>query len=318
MTTAFVLSGGGNLGALQVGMLQAIVERGITPDLLVGTSAGAFNAAYLASHGAQQDAIDELGAVWRSLRTWKLFRPDLRRALSTLLGRSTAVLGDHGLRELIERHLTFKRLEDAGIPMMVVATDLLSGEEVALDCGPAPEAILASSAIPGMLPPVTWGERTLVDGGLADNTAISWAVRAGAEQIYVMSCGYPCALSSPPRTALGTLTQTLALLGHQRLLRDIALYAGKADLVVLPPPCPLSVNPMDFRHADELIQRAHREAARFLAVDGGRRTDPTAHIDMHTHAAGLPRGVNNTVLHPLSRDGQGAQVHSGGVVVGYE
>ncbi|GAA4488178.1 patatin-like phospholipase family protein [Rhodococcus olei] len=287
MATAFVLSGGASLGAVQVGMLGAIAERGIAPDLLVGTSAGALNAGYLAGHGAQPDAIAGLGALWRSLRTWQLFRPDPRRAVNTLLGRGTAVFGAQGLHELLDRHLTFSRLEDAGIALQVIATDLLTGEEVALDSGPAAAAILASSAIPGMLPPVTCGERTLVDGGLADNAAISRAVQAGAGTIYVLPCGYPCALTSPPRSALGTLTQAMALLVHQRLLHDITLYASEADLIVLPPPCPLSVNPMDFGHADELIRRAHTEAAKFLAVDGGRREDPAAHIRMHTHATAV-------------------------------
>jgi NTE family protein len=284
MTTAFVLSGGASLGAVQVGMLEAIAERGITPDLLLGTSAGALNAAYLAGHGAHLDAIFGLGAVWRSLRTWQLLRPDLRRAVSTLLGRGTAVFGDRGLRELVERHLTFTRLEDAEIPLQVIATDLLTGKEVALDSGPAAAAILASSAFPGILPPVSCGERTLVDGGLADNAAISRAIHAGAERIYVLPCGYSCALTSPPRSAVGILTQAMAVLVHQRLLHDITLYAGEADLIVLPPPCPLSISPMDFSHADELIRRAHTEAARFLAVDGGRREDPAAHIGIHAHA----------------------------------
>jgi NTE family protein len=133
---------------------------------------------------------------------------------------------------------------------------------------------------------VSWRERTLVDGGLADNTAISQAVRAGAERVYVLPCGYPCALVTPPRSALGILTQTMALLVHQRLLHDIALYAGAVELIVLPPPCPLSVNPVDFRHADELIRRAHEVSARFLDVDDGHRDDPGAHIGIHLHGSG--------------------------------
>jgi NTE family protein len=171
----------------------------------------------------------------------------------------------------------------------VITTDLLTGEEVALDRGPAVEAILASSAIPGMLPPVAWEARSLVDGGLADNTAISQAVCAGAETIYVLPCGYPCALATAPNSAIGTLTQAMALLVHQRLLHDIRLYADRADLIVLQPPCPLAVNPMDFGHAGELIRRAHAEATRFLAVDDGRREDPALHIGMHTHAGGRIR-----------------------------
>lgn len=283
MSTAFVLSGGASLGSVQVGMLAALADRGIAPDLLVGTSAGALNAAYLAGRGTDRDAVDDLAAVWRSLRTRDVFQPDPIRLATSLLGRGPALFGNHGLRRLIGHHLRFDSIEDAGIALAVVTADLLTGAEVTLTEGPATTAVLASSAIPAMLPPVNWGTQTLVDGGLADNTAISRAVDAGAETIYVLPCGYPCALTSPPRSALATALQAMSLLVHQRLIHDIALYASVAELIVVPPPCPLSVAPIDFRQGAELIRRAHAAAAAFLAVDGGRRADPTAHIGMHTH-----------------------------------
>lgn len=288
MTTAFVLSGGVSLAAVQVGMLGALAARGVAPDLLVGTSAGALNAAFLAGHGTGDEGVEELASIWRSLRTWQLFRPDPLRAVGAVVGSGTAVFGDHGVRRLIEGHMTFADLADAPIRVQVVATDLLSGQEVALGSGPAVEAILASSAFPGLLPPVQWDGRTLVDGGLADNTAISQAVAAGADEVYVLPCGYPCALTEPPRTALGTVAQAWALLVHQRLLHDIDLYAEQIDLVVLPPPCPLTVNPLDFRHADELIRRAHLESLEFLAIDGGRRSDPGVEVALHTHPSAPP------------------------------
>lgn len=283
MTTAYVLSGGASLGAIQVGMLAALAERGVAPDLLIGTSAGALNASYLAGHGTAPAVVDGLADVWHGLHTWTLFPPNPRRAIEALLGRSNALFGDAGLRALMSRHLTFADLAEADIPLTVIASDLLSGAEVALDSGSAIEAILASSAIPGMLPPVPWGERTLVDGGLADNTAISRAVRAGADEVYVLPCGYPCTLSTPPRSALGTVMQAMTLLVHQRLLHDIELYTGKVDLVVVPAPCPLSVSPLDFSRAGTLIARAHQEAVKFLSVDGGRREHPAAMVAFHTH-----------------------------------
>jgi NTE family protein len=283
MTTAFVLSGGASLGAVQVGMLKALIERGITPDLLIGTSAGAMNAAFLAGRGVDADAVEQLAQVWRPLHRRKLFRPDPRRALGAFLGRSPALFSDSGLRELIVRHLEFVLIQDAAIPLQVVTTDLLSGEEVTLDSGPAMEAILASCAIPGMLAPVRWKGRNLVDGGLADNTAISQAVRAGADQVYVLPAGYPCALREPPRTPLGTLAQAMALLVHQRLLHDIKLYAGMVDLVVIPQPCPLAVHALDFGHADELIRRSYLGADRYLETALGRRDDPAPEIGFHKH-----------------------------------
>jgi NTE family protein len=244
--TAFVLSGGGSLGSVQVGMLRALAERGISPDLLVGTSAGALNAAFIAGHGATPAGVDALASVWRGLRAHALFPFDPRSALAALAGRRSAICSDRGLRHLLDRHLTFDRLEDASVPLVVVATDLLTGREVSLVEGDAREAVLASCALPAVFPPVLRDGRLLVDGGLANNTALSLAVRAGATTVYALPSGYSRALPQPPRTAMATAAHALAILTHQRLLADVELYAGQLDLVVLPPPCPLAVSPMNY------------------------------------------------------------------------
>src|SRR5690349_18688643 len=190
MTTAFVLSGGGSLGAVQVGMLHALADRGIQPDLLVGTSAGALNAAFVAGHGAGPAAVAELGRVWQSVRSRRLFHLEPRRALLALLGQRPALFAPDGLEELVRGHLAFDRLEDASIPLTLVACDLLSGEETVLREGPVHEAIAASCAIPGIFPPVEIDGRLLVDGALANNAALSIATEAGADPIYVLPTGY--------------------------------------------------------------------------------------------------------------------------------
>ncbi len=290
MSTAFVLSGGANLGALQVGMLRALAERRIKPDTLVATSAGALNAAYVANRGVTPEVVDSLGEVWRSLSAWQLFRPGAGQLLKAVVGRQSALFSSRGLRSLIETHLDFTRIEEATTPLTVVATDLLTGEQVDIDRGPAAEAVLASSAISGIFPAVELDRRILVDGGVADNTPVSHAVESGSDIIYVLPCGYPCALVEPPTTVAGTILQTMSLLIQQRLVRDIREYTGRVDLRVLPPPCPLDVGPLDFSHADELIARGYESANRFLDVDEGRRAAPADHIDFHVHATpGLPR-----------------------------
>lgn len=283
MTTAFVLSGGAALGAVQVGMLRTLAEHGVTPDLLVGTSSGALNAAYLAGRGTGVEEVAELGEIWRSLRTWQLFRPDPRRGMGALLGHTPSFFSHRGTADLIARHLTYTELQDARIPLTIITTDLVTGQDLALSSGHAAQAILASCAIPGLLPPVRWRDRMLVDGGLADNASISHAVQAGADKIYVLPCGYPCTLDDAPHTALGILAHAMALMVHERLTRDIQYYSDKVDLVVLPPPCPLSVNPLDFSRGDQLIKRSYEDAARHMSVNGGHRADPTGHIRVHTH-----------------------------------
>jgi NTE family protein len=281
--TAFVLSGGASLGAVQVGMLRALVERGIAPDLLVGTSAGALNAAFIAGHGATAAGVNALEVVWSRLHTRMLFPVSPRHALHALAGHRGAVCSDRGLRHLLDQHLTFDVLEDAPIQLVVVATNLLTGREVPLQTGDARTAVLASCAIPGIFPMVEHDGMALVDGGLANNTAISQAVAAGAEKIYVLPSGYPCALPEPPRSPLGAVTQALAILMHQRLVADVVRYADEVDLIVLPPPCPLDASPANFARAHELVGAAYECAAASLSVDGGRRRGPERGIAMHSH-----------------------------------
>ncbi|MBB3084402.1 patatin-like phospholipase family protein [Geodermatophilus sabuli] len=283
MTTAFVLSGGGSLGAVQVGMLQALAERAIAPDLLLGTSAGALNAVFVAAHGTRPPALDRLAAIWTALRRDDVFPVRAPQVVLALAGARDALCSDHGLERLVRRHIGFARLEDAPIPVHLVATDLLSGEEVLLSDGDAVSAVLASSAVPAVLPPVRRNGQTLVDGGLADNAAISQALVLGADRVYVLPTGYACALPFPPTRPLAVAVQALSLLVQQRLIADVARYADQVDLVVLPPLCPLRISAIDFRHAAELCRRARTAAAAWLDSDAPGRPDPERVLGLHGH-----------------------------------
>lgn len=110
-------------------------------------------------------------------------------------------------------------------------------------------------------------------------------MQAGADHVYVLPCGYPCALIEPPRSALGIMLHAMAVMVHKRLIRDIEFYTDKIDLVVIPPPCPMTINPLDFSHSDELIRRSYEVAVGHLSVDGGRRRRPADHVAMHEHPA---------------------------------
>jgi NTE family protein len=287
-TTAFVLSGGGSLGAVQVGMLQALAERGVTPDLLVGTSAGALNAAFVAASGMSETSLDTLAAIWAGLRRDDVFPLRAPQVMLALAGAREALCADTGLERLVRRHVGFAVLEEAPVPVHLVATDLLSGEEVLLSDGDAVSAVLASSAIPAVLPPVRRGGRTLVDGGLADNAAISQAVRLGADRVYVLPTGYACALPIPPTKPLAVAVQALSLLVQRRLISDVELYADRVELIVLPPLCPLRIAATDFRHAAELIGRAHATSASWLDSGAAYRPRPQRILGMHGHPARQP------------------------------
>src|SRR4051794_12336288 len=268
--TAFVLSGGASLGAVQVGMLHALAERDVTPDLIVGTSVGAVNGAFLAGRTFDSATVEELAQLWRGIRRGQIFPLEPITGLLGFLGARKNLVPARSLRRLITRHAEHERLEDLPIDLHVIACDVLTGSEVRLSRGPLVDAVLASAAIPGVLPPVEWEGRLLIDGGVLDNTPISHALELGADEIYVLPTGGPCELTEPPRGALGMVVHATSLMVGQRFAGESTALAGPARVTILPPPCPLDVEPMDFGHADELMARAERDARAFLNAESPR------------------------------------------------
>jgi len=262
--TAFVLSGGAALGAIQVGMLRALYERGIKPDLIIGSSVGAVNGAFIASRPFTPATADELAGVWKRVGRGQVFPLNPLAGFLGFFGARRHLVPDRGLRELLADHMGFERLEQAAVPFHVITTDVLSGSEVRLSRGPALDAVMASAAIPGVFPPVDWGRRQLMDGGIANHAPLSDALELGAERVYVLSTGIACDLTEPPHGALGMLLHSMSLLLMRRLQVEIELLADRAELIVLPPPCPASVSPIDFSKSDELIRRGLDESRRYL------------------------------------------------------
>jgi NTE family protein len=263
--TAFVLSGGASLGAVQVGMLRALVDAGIRPDLIVGTSVGAVNGAFLASRAPDRATIDELADLWLRISRGQVFPIEPLTGLLGFLGARRNLVPALALRRVISRHALAERLEDLPIPLHVIACDVLTGAEVRLSEGPLVEAVMASAAIPGILPPVPWEGRLLMDGGIVDNTPISHALALGAEAVYVLPTGGPCALVEAPRGAMGMLVHAVGLMVSRRFAGEALDAAARADVTILPPPCPITVQPMDFGHAAALIADAEASARAFLA-----------------------------------------------------
>lgn len=261
MTTAFVLSGGASLGAIQVGMAQALEAEGISPDMVIGTSVGAVNGAWLAAGRP----ISELSDLWLSLRSRQIFPVRPLVGLRGFIGRSSHLVPNSGLRRLLTDHMAFDRLEDAPIPFSVIATDVSTGDEVRLDHGPAVTAILASAAIPGVFPPIEIDGQTFIDGGIVDNTPISQAIAAGATDVWVLSTGYSCALPAPPKAALAMALHGLALLVQRRLIVETLDREYPVPVHLIPPPCPITVTPIDFSQSAELIDRARRGTAQWIA-----------------------------------------------------
>jgi NTE family protein len=286
-----VLAGGASLGAMQAGMLRALYERGIVPDLLVGTSAGALNAAFVASRPQTVETADQLASAWHELRREQIFPMSLRALVVGLSGHRDHLVPDGGLRRLVARHIEFADLGDAAVPLHVVAFDLTENCEVLLSGGPTVDVITAATSIPGIFPPVPIGGRSLVDGGVINNTPISHAVALGAKRIFVLPTRE--ARRAPSRTsrgALGAAIDGLSLLTDGRLRFDLARYSKDAELVVLPAPNRLDVQPTNFSHSQRLIGDALTATRAFL----GR-------ADRHYPLVPSPRGQRGGSLDAAHR-----------------
>src|SRR4051794_10582994 len=244
-------------------MLRALYEYGVTPDLLVATSAGAMNAAYVASRPQTPDTARELARIWRMLQRDDVFPVSPRMLVAGLLGKRDHIVSDASLRELIARHVQFDDLADAPIPLHLVAFDLHQGREVLISAGSTVDAVVGAASIPGVLPSVRLGDRRLIDGGVVNNTPISHAVELGAERIYVLPTGNASSPPVPgraPSGALGAAVEALGLLVGRRMESDIAHYATQVELIVLDAPNPLAVQPTEFGHASRLMRDAHAAA----------------------------------------------------------
>ena len=270
--TAFVLSGGASLGAVQVGMLEALYERQIVPDFLVGTSVGALNAAFISSRPTAVETARKLARVWRGLEREDVFPVSLSALVSGVCGRRNHLVPDGALRRLVRRYLEFDRLENAPIPLHLVAFDMTNGRELLLSHGSAEDAVAASAAIPGVFPPVSIDDRSLIDGGVVNNTPISHAVELGAQRIYVLPTQYPFRpMERVPGSAFDAALCGLGLLIGSRIETDIARYSSQVELVMLPVPDTAGVQPTAFEHASELIHSARVLTRTTLARDSDGR-----------------------------------------------
>jgi NTE family protein len=238
-------------------MLRALYERAIVPDMLVGASVGALNAAFVASRAQDVATADALARVWGSVQRHDVLPLDLRVVVGGLFGRRDHLVDSYGLRRLVRRHIGFADLADSPIPLHVAAYDVVGGGEVLLSGGDAVDAVLAATAIPGILPPVQVGDLRLVDVGVVNSTPISHAIALGAQRIYVLPTQATAGMSRRlPRNALDAAIHAYGARNEDHLQADLVRFARDAELIVLPAPSDQHVQPTDFTHARRLTADA--------------------------------------------------------------
>jgi NTE family protein len=188
MTTAWILPGGASFGAVPVGVAEALLAADRRPDFLIGASIGALNAAWLAADPSPHRAAD-LRRIWLGLRRADVLPLRPVPIVAGLTGLRRHMIDNDRLSRWLRRTLPYELIEDAAVPLTVTASDLVAAQPVYLERGDVVQALLASSAIPGVLPPVRIGDRWLVDGWIMANAPLSWAAAKGADTVYVLPCG---------------------------------------------------------------------------------------------------------------------------------
>ena len=272
----FALSGGGPLGALQVGALKALFDHGVRPDLIVGTSVGALNAACLAFEPSAT-GVERLEALWRGLRDEDLF-PGSRfmQTWGRMVRRGDRIFDDSGLRRLIQSALGFDAVfEDAQIPFGAVVADLETGAELLITSGPLLKPLLASSAMPGAFPPVEIDGRRYIDGGVVNNVPIAPALAMGATTVYALDSTGHSHQRRPLNRPMDYLMHAFSLARSQRLVVERKVFeADRANVIMIPTvPLDFFVPFTSFAHTDALIARSYEHTSRFLE---GTETDGVA------------------------------------------
>jgi NTE family protein len=243
-------------------MAQALVDAGIEPDLIVGTSAGSLNGAWLAAYPDRQ-GVAELGKLWLSVKRRDIFPLSPIKIMGGLTGRHDYLVSADGLKSWLLRRVPYSRIEQARVPFHVMTTDLVSGEAVRLSSGDLITALLASAAIPGIYPPVRLGGRLLVDGGIAADTPIGEAVSLGADRVYVLpTVGVED--GRPPHGAGGVALRAMAyILGHASD-SEIEANGDRCQLYVVPAPPTSAISPFSFAHSRSLMDTARKATAAWL------------------------------------------------------
>jgi NTE family protein len=318
LTTAFVLSGGGNRGPLEVGALRSLLKHGIVPDFFAGTSAGSINSAFMAAFGPDLAAVSRLAAGWHTASKATVYGGNILQIGWRLIRGADGLFSSDGMRRLLEQNLppgvrTFGQLQ---CPCYITAVDLRSGRLYLFGeepSAPLVDAVLASSSMPGMHPPVDYHGLQLVDGGVVTTTPAGIAMDKGATVIYAINVGSGDEVQPPVRGVLNILARTLNTFLVQSLLMD--LDRASADPAIelhhihITAFAGLAFD--DFEHIDEMISAGEAATDGYLAhpqprlvaprgAKAAAEAVPGAREYIPVYAHGAARGLDSSGRQPVT------------------
>jgi NTE family protein len=261
--TALVLGGGGTRGAVQIGMLQVLAEHGFVPDRIYGSSVGAVNGVAFAGDPTRR-GVERMTEIWIGLTRDAVYPQGRLHGPWLYFQQRDSVYPNTGLRKIVVEGINFERLEDAAIPVEVVATSLTDGRERWFTYGSAVEAVLASSAVPAIFPPVEIDGERYIDGGVVNNVPIKRAIDAGATRIVVLLCTPPWFTPVQPRRPVEAMFNALMISIHARFARDLAQLPDGVEVIVCSGQDTGTRDFDDFSTTESLISQGREEASEVL------------------------------------------------------
>jgi len=249
-------------------MLQALFEHGVRPDLIVGTSVGAINGAFVAAD-TTAGAVELLRAVWEELASERIFAGSVLSRMGTLVRTRTHLHPREPLRDLLAAHLPVQTFAELAVPFQCVAASIERAAERWFTDGSLVDAVLASSAVPGLLPPVELDGEHYLDGGLVHSIPVGRAVALGADTIYVLHVGRIDRPLRPPTWPWEVGLVAFEIARRHRFAADLAALPPGATLHVLPsgdpaPPGAGNLRYRDFSGVPARIEQAHAAARAYL------------------------------------------------------
>jgi NTE family protein len=268
VTTAFVLGGGGILGSAEVGMLEALLERDVTPDLIVASSVGALNGVLVAAN-PKQEAVATLRETWERLQRRDVFSSTVLGQVGNLVRYGTHLHSNASLRRLLSETIGEVRIEDLPVRFQCVAACIEDAAAQWFDQGPVADAVLASCAVPGLLPPVKIGDRHYMDGGLVASVPVGRAAALGGQRIFVLHVGRIEEKLTPPVRPWEVAAVAFEIARRRQFAEDMARLPPGVEVHILPAggvPRPFTLRYRSTSSVRQRMETAYSASAEYLAT----------------------------------------------------